>query len=71
MSLNDWLKRGWLVEHKPSRKEVADLFGVASRDLEDCETPGLSPDRKLNIAHNAALQVATAALAASGFRASR
>ena len=71
MSLTDWLKRGWLVEHKPSRQEVADLFGVADRDLKDCQTPGLSPDWKLNIAHNAALQVATAALAACGFRAAR
>lgn len=71
MSLDDWLKRGWLVEHKPSREEVADLFGVANRDLEDCQTPGLSSDWKLNIAHNAVLQVATAALAACGFRASR
>lgn len=44
---------------------------MADRDLEDCQTPGLSPDWKLNIAHNAALQVATAALAACGFRASR
>ena len=71
MSLDDWLKRGWLVEHKTSREEVGELFGVADRDLEDCQTPGLSPDWKLNIAHNAALKVATAALAACGFRASR
>ena len=71
MSLHDWLERGWLVEHKPSRQEIADLFGVAKRDLENCETPGLSPDWKLNIAHNAALQTATAALAACGFRATR
>jgi len=44
---------------------------VADRDLEACQTPGLDPDWKLNIAHNAALQLATAALAACGFRASR
>lgn len=71
MSLNDWLKQGWLVEHKPTREEVADLLGVANRDLGDSQTPGPSPDWKLNIAHNAALQVATAALAVCGFRASR
>ncbi len=71
MSLSDWLKRGWLVEHKPNRQEIADLFGVAKRDLDDCQTAGLSPDWKLNIAHNAALQTATVALAACGFRASR
>ena len=44
---------------------------MANRDLGDSQTPGLSPDWKLNIAYNAALRVATAALAACGFRASR
>lgn len=71
MSLDDWLKAGWLVEHKPSRGEIADLFGVADRDLRDCQTPGLSSDWKLNIAYNAALQLATAALAACAYRAVR
>ena len=32
---------------------------------------GMSPDWRLNIAYNAALQLATAALAAAGYRASR
>lgn len=48
-----------------------ELLGVATRDLGDAEVPGLSPDWQLNIAYNAALQTATAALAAAGFRASR
>ena len=39
--------------------------------LADCESPGLSPDWQLSIAYNAALQTATAALAACGYRASR
>jgi len=71
MSLKDWLKNGWLVEHKTSPAEIADLLGVIGRDLADCETSGLSPDWRLNIAYNAALQAATAALAASGYRAAR
>ena len=71
MTLKDWLKNGWLVEHKTSRAEIADLLGVIDRDLDDCETSGLSPDWRLNIAYNAALQAATAALAASGYRAAR
>jgi len=50
MSLHDWLKKGWLVEHNPSREEVGDLFGVADRDLEASQTPGLNPDWRLNIA---------------------
>ena len=70
MSLPDWQRNGWLVEHRATRQEVRDLFGIVDRDLEDCRTEGLSPDWRLNIAYNAALQVATAALCASGYRAS-
>lgn len=71
VNLNDWLKSGWLIEHTTSRQEITDLLGVADRDLADCRIPRLSPDWKLNIAYNAALQSATAALAASGYRPSR
>lgn len=71
MSLEDWLKNGWLVEHRTSAAEIAELLAIADRDLADCQVPGLSPDWKLNIAYNAALQSATAALAACGYRASR
>ena len=44
---------------------------MADRDLADCQSPNLSPDWRLNIAYNAALQLATAALAAAGYRPSR
>ncbi|MEW6263961.1 MAG: hypothetical protein AB1641_12875 [Thermodesulfobacteriota bacterium] len=69
MSLSDWLKNGWLVEHKTSPAEIAELLALAVRDLADCRVQGLSPDWRLNIAYNAALQAATAALAACGYRA--
>jgi len=71
MSLEDWLKNGWLVEHKTSPAEFSDLLAIADRDLTDCRVQGLSAEWKLNIAYNAALQAATAALAACGYRASR
>jgi hypothetical protein len=71
MTLRDWLKNGWLVEHKTSPREIADLLAVANRDLRDCRADGLSPDWRLNIAYNAALQSATAALAACGYRVAR
>lgn len=71
MILLGWLRNGWLVEHKTHAQEIVDLLRVADRDLADCSTPGLSADWRLNIAYNAALQVATAALAASGYRATR
>jgi hypothetical protein len=71
VSLQDWLKSRWLIEHQTSRQEIADLLGMADRDLTQCRTPNLSPDWQLNIAYNAALQAATAALAAAGYRAAR
>jgi len=71
MSLQNWLTNDWLTEHRTSSQEIAALLAVADRDLLDCGTSGLSPDWQLNIAYNAALQTATAALAASGYRAVR
>ena len=71
MSLADWLRNGWLLEHRPSRSEIRDLLRIADRDLGDAQTQGLSSDWRLNIAYNAALQIAVAALAAAGYRASR
>lgn len=71
MSLQDWLAKGWLTEHRSSTAEIGDLLRLVDRDLRDSEVPGLTADWRLNIAYNAALQVATIALAASGYRASR
>ena len=71
MSLRNWLRNAWLVEHQTSPQEISDLLTVVDRDLAESQTPGLSPDWRLNIAYNAALQAAIAALAASGYRAAR
>ncbi len=71
MSLSDWLDKGWLVKHRPDRREIRELLGIAERAIADAEVRGISPDARLSIAHNAALQLATAALAASGYRAGR
>lgn len=71
MTLNDWLRNGWLQEHRTSPQEIANLFGVAERDLADSSVSAVSADGRLNSAYNAALQIATIALAASGFRAQR
>jgi len=71
VSLIEWLKRGWLTSHKTSPREIAELFSVADRDLADSQAQGLSTDSQLRIAYNAALQMATAALAASGYLAAR
>jgi hypothetical protein len=71
VSLKDWQKDGWLIDHQTSPQEVAELLGMAERDLTQCQTPHLSPDWQLSIAYNAALQVAIAALAGAGYRATR
>ena len=71
MSLATWASNGWLVSHQPSRQEINDLLGLAQRDLTDARTAGLSADWRFNIAYNATLQSATAALAAAGYRAAR
>jgi len=71
MSLGDWLRNSWLVEHTTSREEIAGLLAIVERDLANSRVAGLSEDWRLNIAYNAALQAATAALAAAGFRAAR
>jgi len=71
MSLSDWARNGWLVAHQTSPQEIGDLLGVVDRDLHDCAVKDLSQDWQLAIAYNAALQCATAALAACGYRAGR
>jgi hypothetical protein len=71
MTLEDWLANRWLVEHETSSEEVADLWSVVERDLRNAKVEGLDPDWQLAIAHNAALQIATLALAAEGYRPSR
>ena len=71
MSLQDWEKRGWVTKHKTSPQEIEELFQIADRDLKDCQAEHLSEDWQLNIAYNAALQSAKAAMVAAGYRASR
>ncbi|MFH1150506.1 MAG: hypothetical protein V1748_08530 [Actinomycetota bacterium] len=71
MSLKSWLRKGWLTEHRTSPDEIADLLRLVERDIRESQIQGLTPDWRLNIAYNAALQAATAALAACGYRAAR
>ena len=71
MTLQNWEKNSWLVKHKPTAGEISQLLGLADRDLKDSRAEGLTADWKLNIAYNSALQMATAALLACGYLASR
>src|SRR6516164_4175722 len=67
MSLSDWGKAGWLKPHKTSARQVADLFGVVGRDMQDAKRD-LSADWKFGIAYNAALKLCTILLYAEGWR---
>ena len=68
MSLTDWLNQGLLAKHKPQRREIMELLRIVERDLAQCRLMGLDRDWQLGIAYNAALQLATAALLACGYR---
>ena len=61
MSLRDWQRNSWLVEHKSSPEEIAALFAIVERDLASAKVAGLGDDWRLSIGYNAALQAATAA----------
>lgn len=71
VNLKTWLRNGWLVEHETDSEEIGDLLAISERDLSSCRVEGLDADWRFSIVYNAALQIATAALVAAGFRASR
>ena len=69
VSLEDWLTDKLIETHRSSAREIADLLHICDRDLGKCQIVEFGPDWRLSIAHNAALQAASAALAAAGYRA--
>jgi hypothetical protein len=71
MSLQNWLQNSWLIQHTPTPEEITNLLAISDRDLAACQVKELPSDWRFAIAYNAALQAATAALAAAGYRASR
>jgi hypothetical protein len=70
MLLNDSLSDGRLKPQTADRAEIERLLAVADRDVADANVKGLSVDRRFATAYNAALQLATVALRASGYRTS-
>ena len=71
MTLQRYLENSWIRRHETSPQEMSELLGIADRDIGQSQTPGLGPEWRFGIAYNAALQLATAALAAEGFQAER
>lgn len=68
MSLQDWLAEGRLKSHTTSNSELRQIFAVYQRDMTDAQMEELSDDRRFATAYNAALMIARAALAASGYQ---
>ena len=71
VTLKQWRDANWLQDHQSSPEEARDLMRVIDRDLADSANKSLSPDWRLAIAYNAALQVGVLCLAAEGYRAVR
>jgi len=70
MTLRGWAKNGWLKPHAPTKQEVAAIFGVIDRDLEDARQ-NLSPDGRFRISYNAAMQLCLVALLVEGWKPDR
>ncbi len=71
MSLESYSRNSWIRRHETSPREIADLLAIADRDVGQSQIPGLGPEWRFDIAYNAVLQLATAVLAAAGYRAER
>lgn len=70
MTLQNWVAQGLIQKHKTSPEEIRSLLAVADRDLANAQITQLSAEWRLMIAYNGALQSASAAMAAAGFRVS-
>jgi uncharacterized protein (UPF0332 family) len=68
MSLEQWLSEGKLKPHQTTRQEVSQLLQAVERNIRDASIEALSPDNRFTIAYQAALQLATILLYASGYR---
>jgi hypothetical protein len=68
MSLEQWLNERKLKPHKTTKPEVRQLFESIQRNIRDASIAALSADNWCTIAYQAALQLATVTLYATGYR---
>jgi hypothetical protein len=68
MSLEKWAEYGWLKAEPSSPEEIADLFGIVTRALNDAKVEAISDDLRFQATFSAALTAANIALRASGYR---
>lgn len=70
MSLSNLVKSGQLKEHTASADEISRLVAAAERNLTDARVSGISDGTRFDAAYKCIMQSASAALLASGHRAS-
>ena len=68
MSLEQWLRNGWLQQHDPALPEIQKLLQVVDRELSDACATGISPDGKFEHAYAAMLQLCIVPLRAAGYQ---
>ena len=68
MSLEQWLRNGWLQASEPTVAHIQKLLQVVDRDISDAQAAGLSADGMFQHAYDAALQLCMIALLASGYQ---
>ena len=69
MTLDDWVRNGWLRAHTSSEREMRNLFAIVDRERADAATTSISLDARLGMLYNAALRLADIALRHCGYRA--
>ena len=70
MSLKKFISKGFIFEQPSNKEEIAKLFKIVDRDIREASERCHEIDWQFAIAYNAALQLATIVLRASGYRAS-
>lgn len=70
MSLKKYISKGFIVDNPPNNDEITKLLRIANRDIREASEKCHELDWQFAIAYNAALQLATVVLRASGYRAS-
>jgi uncharacterized protein (UPF0332 family) len=70
MTLTKWEEYGWVRKHKTDRKQIGNLLAITDRNLLDAKG-NISVDARFAIAYNAALQLCTVLLYATGYRPER
>lgn len=68
MSLANLLKIGRLKAHAPNRTEIRRLLAAARRNIEDAQVDAVSDETRFDAGYKAMMQLALAAMMASGYR---